>query len=286
MLNRIELFNYSIKYNICRVLSLFSDDLYLKLFYYAKFKRKLNVNNPVAYTEKIQWLKLHDRKKLYIQLVDKYEAKRYAADRIGMQYIIPTLGIWDSVDGIEFDKLPDTFVLKCTHDSGSAVICDRKDKYDRKTIKRYLKFFFRRKYYYTGREWPYKNIKHRIIAEQFIYDKKDEELRDYKFLCFNGTPHYMFIATNRQGKGETYFDFYDMEGNHLNIVNGHPNADSVPHLPEHFEEMKVLATKLSAGIPHVRIDFYEANNKVYFGEFTLYHWSGFRPFKPEFDCNS
>lgn len=244
--------------------------------------KRLNLSTPRTFNEKLQWLKLNDRKPEYTVMVDKYAVKKYVSDRIGDQYIIPTLGVWDRPEDIDFESLPDQFVLKVTHDSGGLVICRDKATLDKEATIQKLHKSLQRDYYQVHREWPYKNVPRRIIAEQYMEDKETGELRDYKFFCFNGTARLLFIATDRMNKNEeTKFDFFDMELNHLDIKNGHPNADTSPAKPKNFEEMRHLAEKLSQNIPHVRVDFYEVNGKTYFGELTFSHWSGLVPFEPE-----
>ncbi len=259
-----------------------SDESYLKIGYWIRMKKKLNLECPVTFNEKLQWLKLHDRKPEYTEMVDKYAVKELVAEKIGRQYIIPTLGMWDRFDDIDFDTLPDQFVLKCTHDSGGLVICTDKSRLDmaaaRKKINRCLKYNF----YDTNREWPYKNVKPRIIAEKYMVDESGYELKDYKIFCFDGVAKAMFIASDRNVAGEeTKFDFFDMEFRHLPFTNGHPNAKAEIQCPPSLQEMKTLAEKLSVGIPQVRVDFYDINGQVYFGELTFSHWSGMTPFEPE-----
>jgi len=259
-----------------------NDEKYLKLLFESKMNYPLNLNNPKTYNEKLQWLKLYDRKDIYTTMVDKYEVKEYVSNIIGKEYIIPTIGIYDKFDDINFDKLPNQFVLKCTHDSGGIVICKDKNSFDIKSAKMIINNSLAKNFYYLSREWPYKNVKPRIIAEEYMEDKKSKSLDDYKFFCFNGVPKILFVATERQNKNlETCFDFYDMDFNHLPIKNGHPNSNKKIKKPEKFNEMKKLAGKLSKNIPHVRVDFYEINGRVYFGELTFYHWGGFVPFEPE-----
>ncbi len=258
------------------------DELYLRLVYLGRTGKLLNLKNPQKYNEKLQWLKLYDRKPEYTRMVDKYEAKLYVAERIGQEYIIPTYGVWDSFDEIDFDSLPNQFVLKTTHDCGGLVICTDKAKLDMDKARQTIENHMHRPYYLHGREWPYKNVKPRILAEQYMEDLKTRELRDYKFFCFDGEVKALFIATERQLAGEeTKFDFFDAEYNHLPFINGHPNASKLPEKPVCFEQMKVLAGKLSEGIPHLRVDFYEVDGKIYFGELTFSHWSGMVPFEPE-----
>ena len=265
----------------CGFFNHLSDEEYLKLLFAAHMDYPLNLETPQTFNEKLQWLKIHDRNPEYTKMVDKYEVKKYVADIIGEEYIIPTLGVWDRFEDIDFSQLPDQFVLKCTHDSGGIVICKDKSKLDIKAAKNKINKSLKSNYYYVGREWPYKNVKPRIIAEEYREDSETLDLRDYKFFVFNGVSKAMFIATDRQTAGtEIKFDFFDMNFNHLPFQNGHPNAEAVPLKPKNFNKMKELAEKIGDGFPHVRIDFYEANNKVYFGEITFYHFSGFHSFVP------
>lgn len=257
-----------------------SDKLYLKTVYECMFSKKLNLDNPKTFNEKLQWLKLYDRKDIYTTMVDKYEVKKYVADIIGKEYIIPTIGVYDRFDDIDFEKLPNQFVIKCTHDSGGLVICKDKTKLNIKDARKKINKSLKKNYYYAGREWPYKNVKPRIIIEKYMEDKETKELRDYKFFCFNGVAEFMFLATDRQ-IGETKFNFYDMSFKLLPFTQGHPNDLRKIKKPVKFNEMKELAEKLSSNIPHVRVDFYEMNGKVYFGEITFYHFSGFIKFEPE-----
>lgn len=257
------------------------DDLYLKLCFKCLLGKKLNLDNPITYNEKLQWLKLYDRNPEYTKMVDKYAVKQYVASVIGEEYIIPTLNVWDNVDDIDFDSLPDQFVLKCTHDSGGLVICSDKSKLDIEDAKKTLYHFYKREYFYLQREWPYKNVPHRIIAEKYMVDESGYELKDYKFFCFNGEVKAMFIATDRNAETETCFDFFDRDFNHIPVLNGHPNSEKEICKPQNYEKMISLAEELSKDIPQVRVDFYNINGKIYFGEMTFFHWSGFRKFEPE-----
>ena len=263
--------------------SLLSDKAYLKLKYRLAMGKRLNLKNPQSFNEKLQWLKLNDRNPEYTVMVDKYLVRQYIADKLSEEYLIPLLGVWDDPDEIDFDALPDKFVLKCNHNSGVGMyICKDKSSMDIDKVKKELRRGLKQNYYLHGREWPYKNVPRKIIAEQYMEDEKTSELRDYKFFAFDGEVKALFIATDRQKVGEeTKFDFFDEDFNHLDFTNGHPNAAILPQKPEKFEEMKVLASRLSKGIPHVRVDFYEVNGKIYFGELTFSHWSGMVPFEPE-----
>ena len=246
--------------------------------YYEVFGQRPDLNRPRRYTEKLQKMILCDHNPLYHRLVDKAEVKSYVSSLIGEEHIIPTLGVWSRAEDIDWDSLPDYFVLKCTHDSGSALICRDKASFDREAACEKLRAALSRDYWKVSREWAYKGVKPRIIAEAYLGD----DVADYKFFCFNGKPELLFIATERQKEGEEVkFDFFDMSFNHLDIRNGHPNASVPPARPEHFEEMKDLAARLSAGLPQVRVDFYELGGKVYFGEYTFYHFRGLVPFEPD-----
>lgn len=259
------------------------DERYIKLIYWARMGSKLNLENPQTFNEKLQWLKLFDRKPEYTRMVDKYEAKKYVADIIGEEYVIPTLGVWDRFEDIDFDALPNQFVLKCTHDSGGLVICRDKSQLDLDAAKKKINRSLRTNFYLHGREWPYKDVNPRIIAEKYMEDSETQELlRDYKFFTFDGVAKALFIASDRQKADEkTKSDFYDMNFKHLPFTNGHPNADIELAKPQRFEEMKRLVEQLSQGIPQLRVDFYEVNGKAYFGDLTFSHWSGLTPFEPE-----
>lgn len=270
------------KNKLLSLLRFIPDEPYLKLMYRVRIGKRLNLENPQTFNEKLQWLKLHDRRPEYTTMVDKYEAKKYVASIIGEEYIIPTLGVWDTFDDIDFDALPDQFVLKCTHDSGGLVICRDKAALDIEAARKKINASLRTNFFWVGREWPYKDVKPRIIAEKYMEDNSNHELRDYKFFTFDGVAKALFIATDRGDETtDTKFDFFDMNFRHLDFTNGHPNANPPPHRPETFEKMRELADKLSAGIPQARIDFYEVNGRAYFGEITFSHWSGMKPFVPE-----
>lgn len=252
-----------------------SDEKYIKLLYRTAMHKKLNLDNPQTFNEKLQWLKLYNRNPLYTTMVDKYEVKKYIASTIGDEYVIPTLGIYDNFDDIDFNKLPDKFVIKCTHDSGGLVICKDKKNFDIKAAKKKINKCLKYNFFDFGREWPYKNVKPRILIEKYMEDKSTNQLIDYKFYCFNGYIHSIIVGTNRFGDTGLCFDFFDNKWNHLNLSDyTRPNAKEVPKKPSQFENMKKLATKLSADIPHVRVDFYEVDGKIYFGEMTFFDESG------------
>lgn len=238
-----------------------------------------NLDFPKTFNEKIQWLKLHDRNPQYTQLVDKYEVKKYISDKVGDEYIVPTLGIYDSFDEIDFTKLPKQFVLKCTHDSGSVVICKNKAEFDINSAKEILEKKLKRNYYWVGREWPYKNVKRKIIVEKYMTLSAD--MIDYKFMCFNGIPKIIFTCTERfEGEG-LKVTFFDLNWNKLEFERHYPSSRKKINRPQNFELMIKIARELSKGIPFVRVDFYEIERKVYFGELTFYPGGGMEEFEPK-----
>lgn len=262
---------------------MFSDENYLKLEYRFMTGRKLNWDHPQRFNEKIQRLKLINNSKLCSSLVDKYLVKEYVGRKIGPGHVFPTLGLYESFDEIDFNVLPEMFVLKTTHDSGTVIIVKDKQKMNKDIVKEKLTKSLARNYYWIGREHPYKNVRPRIIAEPFFKDDSGG-LNDYKFFCFDGTPKYLFYVSERanaEGKPPK-FDFYDMKLEHLPILcKGHENsANPLTMFPE-FDQMKEIAAILSKGFPHIRVDFYLINHQVYVGEMTFHHDGGFVPFIPD-----
>lgn len=260
-----------------------NDELFLKARYSLSFGRGLRLDNPQTYSEKLQWLKLYNHRPEYTTMVDKYAVKEYVANIIGEEHVIPTYGVWEKPEDIEWDKLPSQFVLKTTHDSGGIVICRNNNQIDKHAAEKKLNDALKHDFYSVNREWPYKNVPRRIIAEQYIESNTEtHDLPDYKFFCFDGVVKALFVATERQNPNEEVkFDFFDPDFNSLPIRQGHEHAKKLPQKPKSFEEMKMIASKLSKGIPHVRIDLYEVDGKVFLGEMTFFHFSGFTPFVPE-----
>lgn len=264
---------------------LFTDEMYLKVRFRLLMGKWPNLKNPKTFSEKLQWLKLHDRRPEYTKMVDKLAVKDYVAGIIGSDYVIPTLGVWDRPEDIEWDKLPKQFVLKTTHGGGSlgVVVCKDKESLNRDSAIKKLKTSMNTDGYRIQLEWPYKNVPKRVIAEKYIEPQSGtNDLPDYKFFCFDGKVKALFVATERQNPNEEVkFDFFDADYNHLPFLQGHDNAKVTPSKPENFELMKDLAAKLSKGIAQVRIDLYDQGDKVFFGEITMFHFSGFVHFKPE-----
>ena len=274
------------------------DEKYLKKKYWYTFGEKLDLENPQTFNQKLQWLKLHDRKPIYTTMVDKYEVKKFIAEKIGEKYVIPNLGVWNSFDEIDFDALPNQFVLKCTHDSGGLVVVRDKSKLDKEAARRKIEKSLSRNYYLKGREWPYKNVTPRIIAEQYISDEKkviDKNkdapitcddlqalvgLLDYKILCFNGKVQAFFLDIGVIGDGdghadEYYRNVYDRNGNLLPVLETRDNYPREIILPDNLDEMIGIAETISAGMTHLRVDLYRlSNGELKVGELTFYHGSG------------
>ncbi len=254
---------------------------YLKLTYRLIFGKKLNLDNPMSFNEKLQWLKINDRDSKYTQMVDKYAAKEYVASIIGEQHIIPTIGVWDSFEDIDFDELPLQFVLKTTHDSGSVIVCKNKNELNLKETKQKLKNSLKRKYFWYWREWPYKNVPNRILAEKYMEDQKFSEcLNVYKIFCFNGVPKIFQVIQNDKTREET-IDYFDTDWNLLDLKQNYPNSEKALPKPEKLEEMLNIARQLSDGHPFLRVDLYEINGNVYFSELTFFSDAGNAKFEPE-----
>lgn len=271
-----------VRYILFKTARLWPDKIYLKWYFYLRVGYKLDLNNPKTFNEKLQWLKLNYRKPEMVKMVDKVDAKEYVAKIIGEEYIIPTLGVYDSVDEIDFDKLPNQFVLKCTHDSGGIVICSDKSKLDIEAAKAKLRRGLKVNYYYQNREWPYKQVKPRIIAEQYMVDESGYELKDYKIHCFNGVPKMVLVCKDRYSDTGITEDFFSEKWEHLNIKRPSiPNSRVGIPQPKSIEKMLNLSEKLSKGYPFIRVDFYEINKQIYFGELTFFPASGMGGFEPK-----
>lgn len=285
MINLKKIIPGDTRVKLMYLLKFLPDELYIKLFYYAVAGKWMDLKNPKGFNEKQNWLKLHDRHPEYSELVDKYAVRQHIDKILGEGHLFPLLGKWESFDNIDFDLLPKAFVLKCNHDSGSTKIIRDKSSLTEEQKQKLRKHFntkMKEDSFYAGREFPYKGIKKRyILAEQFMTESNHPEksVEDYKFFCFNGIPRVMFIATDRNT--DCRFDFFDMDFNHLEIENLHPHADKPIPKPERFDEMKEIAARLSKGMKFVRIDLYQIDGEIYFGEYTFYHGGGFAPFKPD-----
>lgn len=267
--------------NYRKMLNWLPDKVFLNAAFRARFGRKLDLKNPKTFNEKLQWMKLYNRNPVYTMMVDKYLVRNYVREIIGEEYLIPLLGAWDDPDKIDFDKLPMQFVLKCNHNSGLGMcICKDKNKLDIAKVKNDLRKGLKQDYYLTGREWPYKNVPRKIIAEKYMVDESGYELKDYKYYCFDGKVRIVMINSDRMSSLETKANYFDENYQPLDFVWGYENAKIPPAKPEKFEEMKSLAEKLSKGIPHVRIDFYQTPQGIFFGEMTFFDGSGFDAIEP------
>lgn len=254
----------------------FSDEKYLKHKYRAAMNKKLNIDTPITFNEKLQWLKLHDRKPEYTMMADKYLVREYIAKTIGEEYLIPLLGVWDDPDEIDFDALPNQFVLKCNHNSGLGMcICKDKSKLNIEEVKKDLRKGLEQNYYLTGREWVYKDIPRKVIAEKYMTDYSGG-LIDYKFMCFNGYVDSVMVCVDRHLE-DTKFYFFDEEWNlkRLNVRGKEAPEDFTINKPDCMNQMFSIAKTLSQGLPFVRVDLYECNNQIYFGELTFFPQSGF-----------
>ena len=264
-----------------RGLHIIGDEKYLKILYKLVFDKNLDLINPQTFNEKIQWLKINDRKEIYTKMVDKYEVKNYVADVIGKEYIIPTIGIYNKLSDIDLSKLPDKFVMKCTHDSGGLIICKDKKQLNFNKEKKKIAKSLKRNFYYSGREWPYKNVKPRIIIEKYMCTKEQKELIDYKFFCFNGNPKIILVCSERFSSNNMCETWFDDKWNFLDIIESSHRVDKTIKKPINLSKMMEFSKKLSKDIPFVRVDFYEINGKTYFGELTFFPASGFERFEPK-----
>ena len=268
---------YIIRHFLSRQLS---DEKFVRWEYFFQVGRFPNLDNPKTFNEKLQWLKLNNIHPEYTKLVDKYLAKQYVEQQIGSGYIIPTLGVWNDFTEIDFSKLPNQFVLKTTHDSGGVAIVKDKSTVDMRKIRRRIERSLRHNYYYDNREYPYKDVKPRIIAEKYMVDESGTELKDYKIFCFSGVPKIIQVDYDRFVKHKR--NLYDTEWNRLPFTLKFPtNWNREFNKPKNLDKMLEIAAKLSVGYPHLRVDLYNINGNIYFGELTFFHGSGHEKFTPD-----
>lgn len=254
-----------------------NDKYFLKKKWKYMYGSELNINSPTTFNEKLNWLKINNRQPVITVMADKYAVKKFVANKIGEEYVVPCYGVWDSFGEIEFEKLPSQFVIKATHDSSGATVVRDKSTFDITTAKKKFDRIMKRNWFWPYREWAYKDIPPRIIADKYLDDQSGHELTDYKFWCFNGVPKLMYFTNKGKYIEE---NFYDMDFHVVNINHGYPRHTPEYSRPANFELMKSLCCKLLEGenLPFVRVDFFDVDNHVYFGEFTFYDWAGFRPF--------
>ena len=264
------------------LLRLLDDKTYLKIKYKMEMKKELNFEKVQTFNEKLQWLKINDRKDIYTTMVDKYEAKEYVSKNIGKEYIIPTIGIFNNFDEIDFEKLPEKFVMKCTHDSGGIILCRNKKEFDKEKARKKINKQLKKNFYKNFREWPYKNVKPRIIVEDFI----GENLTDYRIYCFNGKAKYVYMyinnseTTNEKPEPENC-NIYDIEWNLQDFHQKSLPTKENYKKPEQLERMKEISEKLSKDTKFLRVDFYLIDGKILFSEMTFFPGAGFSQFYPE-----
>lgn len=271
--------NRELRIRLINLLRFIPDEPYIKMVYYVKTGKKLNLDNPKGFNEKLNWLKIHDIHPEYTELVDKYAVRSVVKSELGDDHIFPLLGIWPDFSSIDFNNLPKQFVLKCTHDSGSIRVIRDKGDIDYYQLKKFFDNRLKLNPYYLSREYPYKNVKPKIIAEELMLDTNGNLPTDYKFFCFDGQPKLVLVAKDREK--EATISFYDMDFNPLNLYHTHKRGNACDEKPVMFNEMKKIAKKLSQGMKFVRLDFYELNDNVYFGEYTFFPGGGFYLFYPE-----
>lgn len=272
---------YIIFTNICSILP---DEIYLKIIFKIRTGKSLNLKNPITFNEKIQWLKLHNRDESYSIMVDKYNVRKYIANKIGKEYLIPIIGVYNNANDINIDLLPDKFVIKCTHDSGSVILCQNKQDFT-PTVRKKINKALKRKYYYASREYPYKNVKPRIIVEKMMYDHENKGLIDFKFYCFHGEPKFLYVSGGLDNHTSACISFYNLDLTEAPFQRkDYKHFERIPQIPINYEKMIEIAKILSEDIPFVRIDLYEINGKIYFSEITFSPCGGMMPFEPaEYD---
>jgi len=264
-----------------KYLNILPDKLFVNLFYREAYGYFPNLNNPKTFDEKLQWYKLYYRVPLMTTLTDKYEVRRYLEDK-GFSGILNELyGVYNSVDKIDFSKLPERFVIKATHGSGMNIICKDKESLNWETSRRLMNKWLKRNWYHFGREWPYKNIRPRLICEKYLENKEFKELIDYKFYCYNNKPEMLFVCTGRFSPGGLKYSAYDMDWNRISVYKGRPSSDIVMEKPDNLQAMITIASELCQGFPFIRVDLYSVKGKIVFGELTFYPDSGIVPFTPD-----
>ena len=260
-------------------LNLLPDDLFLRVMYWARFSKRLSLDKPVSYNEVIQYLKIHDRNPQYISIVDKYTVRKVVEDSIGKEYLVPLLGVFDTIEEIIWDQLPNQFVIKCTHGTHCSIICTNKDTFNNKEAKKKLTAWLKHNYYKNAREWPYRYVKPRLIIEELITSEKQKEPLDIKFMCFDGKPEFIVVHRNLTNAEQQHtINLFTLNWEPIDVEWDSPKYKGIIKRPECLEKMIQLAKKLSSGYAHIRVDFLLCEERVYFGELTLYPGAGFKPF--------
>ncbi len=274
-IQKIREIPFRINYKWPEMFKWMDDEQSVKFWFWCVMRKKLDLEHPKTYNEKLQWLKLYDHRPVYQDMVDKVEAKKLAAKVMGEECIIPTLGVWTQFDDIDFDGLPNKFVLKCTHDSGGLVICTDKSKLDIKAARKKIARSMKRNFFLVGREWPYKNITPRIIAEAYMEDTQSKDLVDYKIFCFNGKAECVMVVADRAMGNPKYY-FFDKEWKlrkYNRLCRSLPDDFQIPK-PKEMDQLFAIAEKLCAEIPQLRVDLYVVDGQIYFGEYTFFNQSG------------
>lgn len=253
------------KMNLIRL----SDKKFIEYRFLSEMGYKLNLKSPQTFNEKLQWLKLYDRNPEYTKMVDKYEVREYIKEKIGEEYLIPLIGVYDKFDDIDFDKLSNQFVIKCNHDSGGLIICKDKNRLDIETARKKINRSLKTNYYYSGREWPYKNVKPKILIEKYMEDSNKSDLIDYKLFCFNGIPKIVLVCSERFSSSNMCETWFDMNWKLIDMTESGHRVDSTISKPKQLKKMVELSKKLSKNIPFIRVDWYEIGDKLYFGELTF-----------------
>lgn len=270
------------KLKYLHLLDFLPDKMFLKIMWRGNVHRALNLRNPKSFNEKLQYLKLYDRNPIYHIMVDKYEAKKYVAKKIEINTVVPTYGVWDRFDDIDFSQLPKQFVLKTTHDSGGVVICRNKDCFDLEKAKKKLNASLARNYYLNCREWCYKDVKPRILAEKYLEELGQAEIIDYKFYCFHGEPKFLYVSQGLENHNTARLDYMMLDWTKAPFYrNDYKHFEKLPPKPNKFEQMLDISRKLSMGIPFIRVDLYEIAGNIFWSELTFYPGSGFSLFEPK-----
>ena len=269
------------KFKLAKAMSILPDKAYLSLIYAIRMKKIMHWHSPKSFSEKLQWIKVYDHNPLYIQLVDKYEMKKFVDQVIGPGHTVPTLGIWDSVDDIDFSKFPERFVIKGTHDSGSVIVCKDIKTFDENNARSKLQDSLNTNLYYLSREWPYKHVPHRIIAEEYIESKDKSPLTEYKLFCFDGEVKIVLVCKGLAHTTKRTNDFCDVNLKRYPFTSLLPNSEGELIKPDNYDELLQYARKLSKGFPEVRVDAYVFDGRIYFGELTFFHNSGLRRYEPD-----
>ncbi|MCM1262183.1 MAG: glycosyl transferase [Butyrivibrio sp.] len=261
---------------------LIDDKKYIESLYFLYYKEKLNLKNPQTFNQKLQWLKLNDRKSIHTVMADKYEAKKLVTDLIGQEYVVPTLQVYENVEDIKLETLPDQFAIKCTHDSGSTFLCRNKANFKWNAIKKKLKKAVSTNYFYRAREWQYKDIRPRIIVEPLLEMQRGGGMADYKFYCFNGKPQFLYVSEGLDNHFTARISFLTLDWKFAEFRRtDYSDFDEIPQKPAAYEDMLSCAEKLCRNEKFVRVDFYCIGKQVFFSEFTFYPNSGFVHFEPQ-----